>query len=228
MYVTSPICSFDNIRPAVRVLEPAGTSRYARFMAIAAGRPLFCEGDDAPCLYEIVEGVVRTSKLFLDGRRQVLSFGYPGDIVGLSHDGIYHNDCDAVSNVTVRIVHRHTGNSSSREDRDFQDRLLTHATAEMAGMQEHFLMLGRKSAMEKVASFLSVLVDRVGEKHDCKTCFALPMSRADIADFLGLTIETVSRTLTTLRQKGVLELPEPRLVCICKPDQLRQLAERDI
>ena len=89
------------------------------------------------------------------------------------------------------------------------------------------MMLGRKSAIEKVASFLSVLMDRVGNESDGTLTFDLPMSRSDIADFLGLTIETVSRTLTALRKRGVIELPSAHKVVVLKKGALRSCAEQE-
>ncbi len=226
MYVTSPVSYFEPVSiddvMHQHELEPA----VYHTSTAEAGQPLFCEGDDADFVYEVLEGVVRTSKLLCDGRRQVLAFGYPGDIIGLSHDQIYHSDCDAVSDTKVRVYHKNASGTSFADEPQLCDQFLRHATAEVHDMQEHFLMLGRKSAVEKVASFLVVLLDRVGENNDCKSCFSLPMSRSDIADFLGLTIETVSRTFTKLRKDKIIELPNPHRVCVCKSAKLRALAER--
>ena len=165
-------------------------------------------------------------QVLCDGRRQVLSFGYPGDIVGLSHDRLYHSDCEAVSDVKLRVHYRNAFSASFGSEPEFGTVLLRFAAAEMNNMQEHFIMLGRKSATEKVASFLVTLLDRVGETRGDRAYFNLPMSRSDIADFLGLTIETISRTLTKLRAEGVIELPNKQRVCVCKPKRLRNLAER--
>ena len=228
MYVTSPI-SYLEAEPVSNAFDlDEVKSERSHISTADAGQPLFCEGDDADFVYEVLEGVVRTSKVLCDGRRQVLTFAYPGDIIGLSHDHYYHSDCDAISPIKVRVYRKNAFNSSFKDDPQLCDQFLRYATAEVNNMQEHFLMLGRKSAIEKVTSFLVVLLDRVGEKKECKTCFKLPMSRSDIADFLGLTIETVSRTLTKLRKTGIIELPDPHSVCVCKTAQLRELGERSI
>jgi len=226
MYVTSPISIFENAELLSTRFLAEDAARFSHMSQVAAGQPLFCEGDEADYLYEILEGVVRTSKLLFDGRRQVLSFGYPGDIVGLSHDQYYHSDCEAVSDVKLRVHHKNAFSASFKNEPEFGSKLLKFAAAEMNNMQEHFIMLGRKSATEKVASFLTALLDRVGETDGGKTCFNLPMSRSDIADFLGLTIETISRTLTKMREDGVIELPNKNRVCVCQPHMLRDLAER--
>lgn len=227
MYVTSPVNYFENAQPIPAWSEDVAPE-FSCEKTIHMGHHLFCEGDDADFVYKVIEGVVRTSKVFIDGRRQVMAFGYPGDIVGLSHDGLYHNDCDAINEVKVRIYRKNTFNMSFDDEPEFCGQMLKHAATEMNDMQEHFMMLGRKNALEKVASFLVVLLDRVGEKHDCTTCFDLPMSRSDIADFLGLTIETVSRSLTILRKQGVIDLPNPHRVCVCKSSVLRDLGENDL
>jgi len=228
MYVTSPVDYFENAQPIPPTWSEDVAAEFSCVTTIHTGHSLFCEGDDADFVYKIIEGVVRTSKVLMDGRRQVMAFGYPGDIVGLSHDGLYHSDCDAIDEVKVRIYRKNTFNMSFDEEPDFCGQMLRHAATEMNDMQEHFMMLGRKNALERVASFLVVLLDRVGEKHDCTTCFDIPMSRSDIADFLGLTIETISRSLTKLRKDGVIDLPNPHRVCICKTSALRDLGENDL
>lgn len=229
MYVTSPVHSLESNQPVsafgLAEAEPLGSHTRN----VHKNQTLFFEGDEAEFVYEVLQGVVRTSKVLFDGRRQVLTFAYPGDIIGLSHDRFYHSDCDAVSDVKVRVYRKNACNTTFSADPQFCDLLLRHAAAEVSNMQEHFLMLGRKSAIEKVASFLMVVLDRVGErsvKHN--TCFELPMSRSDIADFLGLTIETVSRTLTKLRKQGAIDLPNPHTVCVHNIDKLRELGESDI
>ena len=110
-------------------------------------------------------------------------------------------------------------------DPQFANILLRYAVAELVNMQDHYVVLGRKSAMEKVASFLNVLQDRIGSENNGKVCFSLPMTRTDIADFLGLTIATVSRCFTKLRKEGIISLPHPHQVCVCNHDALAGLVE---
>lgn len=226
MYVTSPVSIFKN-STAVSADISVGNAPCVQSAHYAAGKPLFFEGDDADYVYEIAEGVVRTSKILFDGRRQVLSFGYPGDVVGLSHDHFYHCDCEAVSDVRLCIHQKNAFNTTVEKDPSFFNELLRYAALEVNHMQEHFIMLGRKSAMEKVASFLAALMGRVGESNDCRVCFDIPMPRSDIADFLGLSHETVSRTLTRLRLAGVIDLPNKHRVCVRQPSTLKALAEQE-
>ena len=110
-------------------------------------------------------------------------------------------------------------------DPEIHRTLLKAALREIAAMQDHFMMLGRKSAVEKVTSFLAVLARRAGETNGTVTQFRLPMGRADIADFLGLTIETVSRAFTQLRKEGVIALNGVHTVRVLRPDALAAIAE---
>jgi len=110
MYVTSPISYLEAEPVTTPYLAYDRDHDHCHLRNAEAGHSMFCEGDDADYVYEVVEGVVRTSKMLCDGRRQVLSFAYPGDIVGLSPDQIYHSDCDAVSNVKLRVFHKNTFN----------------------------------------------------------------------------------------------------------------------
>ena len=227
MYVTSPNNFFDASPIHAQAVQQNGVDGTSTVKVLAAGTNLFCEGDKSDHVYEVLEGVLRSSKVLFDGRRQIISFGYPGDILGISHDSLYHSDCEAISEVKVRVHHRNASTADYERAPEFFNLILKHAAAEMNNMQEHFMMLGRKSALEKVASFMVVLMERVGKTDGQITRFDLPMSRSDIADFLGLTIETVSRTVTILRKKGVIELPKPHEIAVLKSAGLRSLAEQD-
>ncbi|MCP4317276.1 MAG: helix-turn-helix domain-containing protein [Hyphomicrobiales bacterium] len=226
MYVTSPVSIFKNTA-VVSANVGVGGATHTQPVHFPASHPLFFEGDDAEFVYEIIEGVVRTSKILFDGRRQILSFGYPGDVVGLSHDRFYHCDCEAVSDAKLRVHHKNAFSTNFERDPSFCNELLKYAASEVNSMQEHFIMLGRKSAMEKVASFLAALMGRVGENKDRRICFDIPMPRSDIADFLGLSHETVSRTLTRLRLDGVIDLPSKHRICVRQPATLKALAEKE-
>lgn len=227
MYVTSPIRHRANEINFIEDMNESAFEVSYQNLSVGTGNHVFFEGDDADYIYEVISGVVRSSKVLIDGRRQVLSFGYPGDMVGLSHDQTYHCDCDAIADVKLRVVHKNAFKKGMEQDPELCINLLRKAAAEVNSMQEHFIMLGRKTALEKMASFLIAVMDRKYEKKDEKRCFDLPMSRADIADFLGLTIETVSRNLTKLRKLGVISLPNAHRVCVSEPTILRELAEAE-
>ena len=224
MYVSSSRTFTDKTEPAVAAGLKVPTPAAVR--QVAAGLPLYHEGDQARTVFEIMEGVVRTSKLLSNGKRQIISFYYPGDVVGLSHDSAYHTECEAVTDVQLRVVVRNAASIRFDADPLAADALLHHATMEISNLQEHFLMLGCKSATERIASFLISMVHRNGRHGDCCTLVSLPMKRADIADYLGVTIETVSRTLTKLKRSGMITLPDPHCVCIKDLKALKSVSER--
>ena len=142
--------------------------------------------------------------------------------MGVSHDRVYHCECEALTDLKVRILRKNVASADVFVEPEFCELLMKQMAIEMTGMQEHFMMLGRKSATEKLASFLVALLGRVGaDKYELK----LSMSRADIADFLGLTIETVSRTFSKLRKLGVIDLVDAQTVRVLKIDDLNGLAE---
>ena len=220
MYVTAP-------RPENAILPaaaPAASNGVQRTMTVAPGKHLFLEGDDAECIFEVVSGVLRLTRVMEDGRRQVIAFGYPGDTVGFPSDGLYHTDCDALAPTTL-IVHRRSHLESDAGDPALHRRLLQAALREISAMQDHFMMLGRKSSVEKLASFLLALADRVGDPLGAFDQVRLPMTRADIADFLGLTTETVSRTFTQFRKSGLIAIEHVNTIIILKPLALRAMAE---
>jgi len=193
---------------------------------LAPERHLYYEGDKVERIYQVKSGVVRLTRLLEDGRRQIIAFGYPGDIVGFPFNGHHHTECETLTRVELQpylLTHLENG----RSDPALHASLLQAALREIAAMQDHFMMLGRKTAQEKLASFLAVLADRVGIKTGEFTQIALPMSRADIADFLGLTTETVSRTFSQLRKNKTIALNGVHVVIIRNRAALNALAEGD-
>lgn len=197
-----------------------------RTITVKPGKHLFLEGDVADRIYEVASGVLRLTRIMEDGRRQVIAFGYPGDTVGFPCDGFYHTDCDPLVPTTL-VVHRRADLESAKGNPALHARLLRAALREISAMQDHFMMLGRKSSVEKLASFLQVLSDRVGEPLGEFQQVNLPMTRADIADFLGLTTETVSRTFTQLRKSQIIAIDHVNTVIILKPLALRTIAAGD-
>ena len=187
---------------------------------LRAGSYLYFEGDPVERLYEVASGVVRLTRLLEDGRRQVIAFGYPGDIIGFPAGDCHHTDCDAISDAKLH-AYRRSALDTGNGDPALHAKLLQAALKEISAMQDHFMMLGRKSAAERVASFLSVLMDRNADHVGAYRQITLPMSRADIADFLGLTIETVSRCFTALRKSGIIALDGSQTVILLDDAALR-------
>ena len=210
MYVTLLSEPIPADTAALTRLGHVTTTRPSRY---SAGAHLFYEGDPADYVYEIQSGTVRLTRVLENGCRQVIAFGLPGDIVGFPDGGLHHTECDALTPVAV-IAHRRTALEAGQGDPKTHQRLFHAALREISAMQDHFMMLARKSALEKVASFMIALSQRTGTRSGTDTTVDLPMSRADIADFLGLTIETVSRTFSQLRKLGAIVLETPQTVLV--------------
>lgn len=224
MYVTTPT-AFSKATPIAPAVIAASTRSETQLKARSY---LYHEGDQVEWLYQVTSGVVRLTRLLADGRRQVIAFGYPGDIVGFPSDGMHHTDCEALTETRLH-PYRKACLESAESDPELHTALLQAALREISAMQDHFMMLGRKSAAEKVASFLSVLSERVGQDLGDYKQFTLPMSRSDIADFLGLTTETVSRTFTQLRKSKIIAIESIHTIVILRPNALfgLSLGERD-
>jgi CRP-like cAMP-binding protein len=189
-----------------------------------ANQTLFHDGDDADYLYEILEGTLMVFSILPDGRRQIFDFYHAGDIVGLSHDGVHYSSCTAIAPATVRCIPQNALARVASENPELATRLYNFAADRVFGLQNHFIMLGRKSAGEKVASFLLDLVHRVADEDAMCARVELPMKRAEIADYLGLTIETVSRNLSRLRCAGIIELPQSSVVLVPDVSRLEEFA----
>ncbi len=174
---------------------------------LPANFTLFREGDAADHLYSVASGAVKLYKLMSDGRRQIIGFLFAGDLFGLAaHDG-YAYTAETVSPSQVcRFGYRKLGVLMEELPR-LERRMLALAIKDLMAAQEQMLLLGRKTAKEKVATFLLILSRRAQQRGLPPSPVALPMSRADIADHLGLTIETVSRTFTQLKRNGLIGLP---------------------
>lgn len=179
---------------AVRPFACAGV-----VMTFARGEELYAQAEPADLLYEIVSGCVRTSRLAADGRRQIGGFYYPGDVLGIEAGGDHRFAAEALTDCTAVAAPR--SRLAARLGVEAAVRLETEAlTAEFARAQDHVLVLGCKTACERVARFLLDAADR-----QCAAVVDLPMGRQDIADFLGLTIETVSRMITQLQTAGLVD-----------------------
>ncbi len=220
MYVTSQIkvnpVEMQNVLESSAVRSDEHKTRKGSYV--------FREGDDVDYLYQVKTGALRLTRLLEDGRRQIIAFGLPGDIVGFPSNGAYHADCDVLTEGSVSTLPKSMLESDAVCPQA-QSALLNIALREINAMQDHFLVLGRKSADEKVTSFLLALTERIGKTSGTKTYVDLPMSRADIADFLGLTTETVSRIFTALRKAEFIALESLTRVVILNQSALERLSE---
>ena len=184
----------------------------------AQGQEIFSDGDRAETIYKVVAGVVRTCRFLNDGRRQIEAFYRAGDLFGLEPGAERTLSAEAVSECTVLVFRHRSSGESELFDQHAPVELLEIAMADLERSRSHALLLSRRSATERVASFLLGWADR-SSGH---AVLALPMSRQDIADYLGLTIETVSRTITQLERDKIIELDAARRIRILKNDALEQ------
>src|SRR3954468_1751975 len=144
---------------------------------------IFGEKETAEYVYQIKTGAVRSYKLLSDGRRQIGSFHLPGDIFGLVNGGEHRFTAEAIVDTTVRLIKRHSLDTFAVSDPVVAISLLTMTTSNLQHAEDHMLLLGRKTAMEKVTAFLVEMDKRMA----LTAVLILPMSRRDIADYLGLT-----------------------------------------
>jgi CRP/FNR family transcriptional regulator len=194
-------------------------------VAAAPGQTIVVEGDPIEGWFRIASGAVRLSKSTPDGRRQVVDFLIEGEFFGISSDRCYGYSVEAIARTTLVRYARARLEAAIEAQPELARRMFAIACTELQRARQHLLLLGRKSADEKIASFLLTLALRLAPEGDALDALQLPMSRQDMADYLGLTIETVSRTLTRLRRDGLIALPTPQHVLLLRPERLRDLAE---
>jgi CRP/FNR family nitrogen fixation transcriptional regulator len=181
------------------------------------GEIIYAQGDPANDWYQVVSGTVRTCFLYRDGHRQLTGFYYRGDVFGIDAE-IYRCSAEAVTAVTLNRCSRVSDSAIASEESPEASSLLQSA---LNHAQSCISLLGRRTANERVAAFLLATAWRIG---GCDS-LNLPMTRADIADHLGLTIHTVSRTLSELARREVILLNGPQSITIRNPRLLRQLAD---
>jgi CRP/FNR family transcriptional regulator, nitrogen fixation regulation protein len=187
-------------------------------MSFARNAEIYGEGEPADYLYKVVSGAVRTSKILADGRRQIGSFYVPGDIFGLEAGDEHTFSGEAIVETKVLVIKRSALVGRAARNNDLAHQLWALTGCELARVQGHVLLL-IKTAQERVAGFLLEMADRAPNGD----AIELSMSRQDIADYLGLTIETVSRTLSGLESAATIALPSSRLVVLRNRAALRQM-----
>lgn len=178
------------------------------------GQALFYEMDPAKFLYAIKSGCARVYKLLPDGRRMITGFLFAADLVGLAENDAYSHTCEAVTKLTLCRFSRRPLQSFFEQYPALERRMLEIATNELAAAQDQIMLLGRKTAQEKIASFLSLLLQRQQRHGNVSNLLSLPMTRSDIGDHLGLTTESVSRCFTQFRKRGVIALESAQTVHI--------------
>lgn len=197
----------------------------APLRSFAAKEHVFTEGDARANLYRLESGAVCLYKVMPDGRRQVLGFAYAGDLIGLGSCGEHQFNAQATKASELRILPWTLVQRLGREDSEFAFKLYEAATQELAAAHDLLLTTGQRTAMESLAAFLLAMARRGRRGKDGKIVIDLPMTRSDIGDFLGLTIETVSRTFTKLRNLHIIDLAQCTQVHVLDMDALEDLAQ---
>ncbi len=221
-------CATCRVR-RVSICDAIPEADLARLGACAIGgvaRPgtlFIAESDPAIAFFNIISGTARLYKLLPDGRRQITGFADGGSFLGLAVSDTYAFSAEAIDTVRYCIFPRIRLRALMHDFPHMEARLLKLASTELVAAQEQMLLLGRKSAQERVATFLMAR-SRLAATHGGPAYFVLPMARGDIADYLGITIETVVRTLRKLRGEGMIEVTNTSEVLICDETKLQNLA----
>jgi len=191
--------------------------------SFAPAQAIFWEGDAASNIFDVQEGVLRICRILPDGRRAIVGFIYPGDVMGVSFEARYLFSAEAVTKVKIRRIPRNSFFAQVDDMPELRQQLFAVLCDEMSAALDQMLLLGRKSAEERVVSFLL----SVHRKSGIENTIELPMTRLDIADYLGLTIETVSRMMTSLMRRCLISASDKHTLTLRKMSDLRQIAGWD-
>jgi len=195
-------------------------------LKLAPGQSLFHEGDPATRVFTLTTGTLKLYKLLADGRRQVTGFLHPGDFLGISIDDEHAFSAEAVEHSQLCWFPRARFDDFVEDDAAMERELYRMAAHELAAAQQQFVLLGRKTAAERLATFVLLLAERTDLSNGVAAGMVrLPMSRSDIADYLGLTKETVSRVISVLKRDRVIRLETLDVIQILDRNRLERLAE---
>ena len=209
--------------------ELVALNSIGRRRNVTAGEPLIWEDDDSLLVANVIDGVLKLTTSTEDGREQIVGVAYPSDFIGRPFGQTSSASVVALTDARVCVFSRNDFDRFAREHPELEHKLLERTLAELDRTRSWMMLLGRKNASEKIATFLLEMSDRLADG----TCtaatgpakrFSLPFSRQQVADLLGLTIETVSRQFTKLKNDGVVELPSRREVQIVNRGALLALA----
>ena len=204
--------------PAAKDPQADTLELMGALMPFARNSEIYGENEPADYLYKVVSGTVRTYKVLVDGRRQIGGFHLPGDMFGFESGDEHTFSAEAITDCKILVIKRSAVIALAARDNDIAQQMWALTARELQRVQDHIMVL-IKSAQERVAGFLLEMADRVAGGGAVE----LPMSRQDIADYLGLTIETVSRTLTQLEKTAAIELPTSRRIVLRNRSALSRL-----
>ncbi len=224
-------------RPAY--LKPIATSSSADVMttdlermatnhSYLQGKLIVEQGDTAEHVFKVTSGALRAVRLLPDGRRYITRFLLPGDFFGLADRTEYGDSVEVVKDATVMRYTRSGFDAYLERNTRAGRHFLGLVCGELTAAQDRLLLLGRKNALERMATFLLAMADRKQTNGKDATEIELPMNRTDVADYLGLTVETVSRLLTQLRSKRIIDLPSANHVVFRNREALEDLSAGDV
>ena len=199
---------------------------------LPAGQTILHESASMTSVAEILSGIVKLTKTLSDGRQQIVGLRFASDFLGCPFKATSPYNAEAVTNVHLCLYDRMKFEQGLKDNRVIEHRLYQNTLDELDEAREWMLLLGRKYAGEKIASFLLMVALRTqnspdGDQLSSPLTFTLPLTRTEIADFLGLTIETVSRHISALKAKKIISLQANRVVTILDPDRLTAMAEQE-
>jgi CRP-like cAMP-binding protein len=199
----------------------AALDRIGKPMSLARGETLFYEGDAALYCFKVTAGAVRSCRVLADGRRHIAEFFLPGDFIALGAEDAHRFAAEAVTDAKLMRYPRHVIDEMTDAQPRLSRYLLDLLGRSLSAAQQQMLLLGRKNAVERMASFLLTMADRASDGESV----SLPMTRSDIADHLGLTTETVSRIFGQLKSQRVIQLNGASEVLVTDIGALEELAQ---
>ncbi len=217
--------------PAPTIARPAVNSSLEEQLAqgtlrrVEAKEHLFADGDKKAFVYLVLTGAICLYKILPDGRRQVIDFAYPGDLIGLGSGPVETLNAQATVATRVKCLPLGTLHKAAAQDPRIALHLYEALSREITAMHEHLISVGQRSATERLVGFLMALSQRNETQGSDPETVELPMTRADIGDFLGLTIETVSRTFSKLKAAGLIEIDQGTTIRLVDTLRLASLAD---
>ena len=203
-------------------------NRHSTRRKVDAGNELIGQGESVSHYSNILSGVIKLSKMMADGRQQIVGLQFAPDFLGRPHLCESTMTAEAATETEICSFPKSLIERMANETPGLERKLHTQSLKELDEAREWMLTLGRKTAQEKVASFLYLIATHIDpERNGNSATFDLPLSRADIADFLGLTIETVSRQMTKLRKDNIIVIENNRHVIVPDTRRLRYAAGND-
>jgi CRP/FNR family transcriptional regulator len=221
---TTPCASCEarsiSVCSAIDDADLARLAAMATVVELAPGETFIAEGEDPKYFYNVTAGAARLFKLLPDGRRQITGFAEPGHFLGLAAAGAYGFSAEAINRMRMCRFRRSKFAKLLCDFPGLEHRLLAAAGAELAAAQEQMMLLGRKTAEERAASFLLARSDQNALCGGSASRFFLPMTRAEIGDYLGLTLESVSRLFNKFKSEQIIALPSPAEVVVLDRNKL--------